>query len=276
VEQAFPRDYRPSNVLSVVYARMASTGSAVLAFRGAAEPGSPLPVLEPAQLRGLNSMTSKVAEDATRHRDAADDDCSTSYVQRNDMAEAGRHRSSFAAVARVRHVRRTGADGEPGGKLHEADQLYALAESGARAAGLTEIADGYIVQAGLMHALLGANDAAVARVRSVLGSRNASVRLAAVQVIGLAGAPPAVLDEAQRVATEAPAPTRCSWPLVSQAQAAPPGRGRCARPCASTPPPYETGRCAGAIMRGLWLGMPRRPSRACANCRVDPFSVCYA
>jgi tRNA A-37 threonylcarbamoyl transferase component Bud32 len=301
-EQAFPRDYRPSNVLSVVYARMGQYERAVDKALEARRrnPDHPFPFSNLAHaLRGLNrhDEARKVAEEAATRGIETLPTRRLLYqlaVQRNDMAEAGRH--LLVVRGRSREFDMFGAQAQMaifGGKLHEADQLYALAESGARAAGLTEIADGYIVQAGLMHALLGANDAAVARVRSVLGSRNASVRLAAVQVIGLAGAPPAVLDEAQRVVTATERAFATDTLLmavsVSQAQAAlhlARGDARRALQALDAARPYETGRMALLVpifMRGLVqlrLGLGADAAQTFARLRelrgVDPFSVCYA
>ena len=120
-----------------------------------------------------------------------------------------------------------------------------------------------------MHALPGANEAGVARVRGVLGSRTASGRPAAVRVMGLAGAPPAVLDEAQRVVTATERAFATDTLLmavsVSQAQAAlhlARGDARRALQALDAARPYETGRMA--LLVPICCGL--RLSRVLCGC----------
>jgi tetratricopeptide (TPR) repeat protein/tRNA A-37 threonylcarbamoyl transferase component Bud32 len=301
-EQTYPRDYRPSNVLSVVYARMGQYERAIDAALEARRrnPDHPFPFSNLAHaLRGLNRFDEArtVAEEAAARGIETLPTRRLLYqlaVQRGDMADAARH--LLVVRGRSREFDMFGAQAQMaifGGKLAEAEQLYALAESGARAAGLSEIADGYIVQSGLMHALLGEHAEAVGLVRGLLGSRNANVRLGAVQVLGLAGAPQALLDEAERVVVAVERASASDTLLVavsvSQARAAlhlARGDATRALQALEAARPYETGRMALLLpmyMRGLvQLRLQRGADAAQSFARlrelrgVDPFSVCYA
>ncbi len=301
-EQAYPRDYRPPNVLAVIYARVGQYERAVESAREARRrnPDHPFPYSNLAHaLRGLNQFDEarQVADEAAARGIETLPTRRLLYqlaVQRGDAADAAKH---LAVVrGRSREFDMLGAQAQMAifaGKLAEAERLYAAAESGARAAGLTEIADGYIVQAGLMNALLGARDEAIAFARRVLASRNVNVRLGAVQTLGLAGAPAHLLAEGDRIVAaverDFPSDTLLNAVSVAQAKAAlHMGRHQPARALEvlDAARPYETGRMAlllPVFMRGLAQLDLRQGSDAAesfARIRglrgVDPFSVCYA
>jgi len=301
-EQTYPRDYRPSNILSVVYGRMGQYERAVEKAHEARRrnPDHPFPYSNLAHaLRGLNKYDEArvVAEEAATRGIETLPTRRLLYqlaVQRGDMADAARH--LLVVRGRSREFDMLGAQAQMAvfaGKLIEAEQLYTLAESGARTAGLTEIADGYVVQAALMHAFVGAHEAAIPLARRVLDSRNVNVRLGAVQALGLAGASPALLAEGERVIgaaeREYASDTLINAVSVSQARAALHlARGDAARAIQALEPArqYEAGRMALLLpvyMRGLALLRLHQAAdaeRAFAHVRelrgVDPFSVTYA
>ena len=301
-EQAYPRDYRPSNVLAVIYARMGQYERAVENAREARRrnPDHPFPYSNLAHaLRGLNQFDEArtVAEEAAARGIETLPTRRLLYqlaVQRDDAEDAAKH---LAVVrGRSREFDMLGAQAQMavfGGRLEDAGRLYAAAESGARSAGLTEIADGYIVQAGLMHVLLGAHEQAIAFAQRVVESRNVNVRLGAVQALGLAGAPAHMLAQGDRVVAsveqEFASDTLLNAVSVAQARAAlHMGRGQPARAvdALEAARPYETGRMALLLpiyMRGLaQLELRQGPDAAESFARirglrgVDPFSVCYA
>lgn len=301
-EQTYPRDHRPCNSLSVIYSRIGQYERAVEKAEEAIRrnPNHPFPYSNLAHAwRSLGRLDKarEVAEQATaRHIETLPTRRLLYQIslQEGKVEEAASHLE--VARGRSREFDMVGAQAQVAmfnGQLGRAAELNRRAEAMARAAGLHEIGDGYAAQSGLVHALAGDREQAVALARPQLASGNVSVQLVAAMVCGLAQAPPAVLREAQRTVDTAAAAhatdTLTIGISVALARAALAlAHGRPADAVAALEParPYELGRMAVLLpvyVRGLayLAGGDARAAegefkRVLAHRGVDPFSIVYA
>jgi tetratricopeptide (TPR) repeat protein len=298
-EQTYPRDYRPSNSLSVVYSRIGQYERAVEKARDAMarNPNHPFPYSNLAHAyRSLGRLAEarEIAERAAARRIETLPTRRLLYqlaLQEGDEAEAARHIE--AARGRSREFDMVGAQAQVavfGGRYARADELYRQAQAMARAVNLSEIGDGYAVQAGLMHALAGDRSVAIDLARPRIASRNVSVRLSAVLATALAGASGERLREAEHVvetaAAEHATETLTTAVSVAMARAAIAyARGQHAAALAALEParPYEQGRVALLLpihLRGLVklaagdaAGARGEFQRVLAARNVEPFGL---
>jgi tetratricopeptide (TPR) repeat protein len=301
-EQTYPRDYRPSNSVSVIYSRIGQYERAVEKAREALarNPNHPFPYSNLAHaLRSLGRLDEarEVAERAAARNIETLPTRRLLFqiaVQEGRDEEAQRHLD--VARGRAREFDMLGAEAQVAvftGEFGRGFALYRQAESMARAAGLDEIGDGYAAQLGLVHALLGDHEQALTLARPHLASRNVSVRMTAALACGLARAPAPVLREAQRAVDEAAAAhhtdtltTAVSIGLARAALALAAGRPADAIAALEPGRPYEMGRMAMMLpvyLRGLAELASGNPAAATAEFRqvldhrgVDPFSLAVA
>ena len=297
-EQSYPRDYRPSNSLSVVYQRTGEYEKGVESARAALQrnPDHPFPYSNLAHsLRALNrnDQAKQVAEQVARRGIETLPTRRLLYqlaVQEGDTEAARRHLE--ATRGRGREFDMAGAQAQIAvfhGRLHEARELYARAEDMARRAGLTEVADGYNVQIGLMESLLGTPARARALAGGVLETPNLTARLSAGVVLGLAGETRGIEPAVERTIREHGQDTLAINVSASMARAAlamarndPRGAIAALEPAK----PYELGRLAfmqPIYMRGIAYLRLRDGRAAAAEFKrilehrgVDPFSIYYS
>lgn len=301
-EQTYPRDYRPSNSAAAVYLRAGQYERAVEKAREAMarNPNHPFPYSNLAHALRSLGRNDEAYEVAARAAARQIETLPTRRLLYQIAVQAGRDDEAVehleAARGRAREFDMVGAQAQVAvyrGEFARGVALQRQAEAMARAVGLDEIGDGYAVQLGLVYALTGSNDDAVALVRPHLGSRNLSVRLLAATVCGLAGAPAGVLREAQRtvdeVATARATDTLTMSVSVAMARSALAlAHGQPAAAVAALEParPYELGRMALLIpvyMRGLALlaagdgdGARAEFMRVLERKGTDPFSITVA
>jgi tetratricopeptide (TPR) repeat protein len=296
-ERAYPRDYRPSNSLSVLYSRMGQYERA--AEKGlealARNPNHPFPYSNLAhayRALGRFDEARRVAQQATERHIETLPTRRTLYqlaLLEGDERAAREHRE--AARGQSREFDMTGAEAQVAvfeGRIAEARELYRRAQDIARASNLTEVSDGYIVNRAWMEGLLGSKAEAAALAAPVLSASNVSVRLGAATVLALSGADRHVertLDEAARTY---PTDTLTMSVAVASGRAALALHRR--RPAEAVEAlhaaqPYELGRVAVFMplyLRGLAFLEAGDGAAAAAQFRrilqhrgVDPFSVYY-
>ena len=296
-ERSYPRDYRPSNSLSVLYSRLGQYERAVEKALEALRrnPNHPFPYSNLAHAyRCLNRF-----DDAKRvATQATDRGIETLPTRRllyqlallsGNAAEAAKHRE--VARGRSREFDMAGAEAQVAvfdGRIAEARSLYVRAQDIARTSGLHEVVSGYAIQTAWMEALIGVPARAVELAQPVLVSANVQARLGASTVLLLAGESNGVRQVIDAAAREAETDTLTRSVYLSMARAAlalrqgRPGEAVDAlRPAA----PYEFGRVAvmaPAYLRGIALlrlddgaGAAEQFRAVLSHRGVDPFSLFY-
>jgi tetratricopeptide (TPR) repeat protein/predicted Ser/Thr protein kinase len=296
-EQSYPRDYRPSNSLAVLYGRVGQYERALEKGLEALRrnPNHPFPysnVAHAYRCLGRYAEAKQVAMQATARGIETLPTRRLLYqiaLLEGDTAAAEAHRN--VARGRSREFDMAGAEAQFAafeGRIAEARELYRRAQEIARVANLAEVADGYAVQAAWMEALAGSKATAVALAAPVLSNPNVQARLGAATVLAMSGETrglDGVIDEAARqlpsdtlTLSIAAAMARASLALARQR---PDAAAEALRPAA----PYELGRVAvmGPVyLRGLAYLDARDGPAAAAEFRrilahrgVDPFSLFY-
>jgi tetratricopeptide (TPR) repeat protein len=296
-EKSYPRDYRPSNSLAVLYNR---AGQYELAIERGLEalrrnPNHPFPYSNLAHAyRSLNRYdeAKRIAMQATERRIETLPTRRLLYqvaLVEGDEASAARHRE--VARGRSREFDMTGAEAQLAvfeGRLEDGRTLYRRAAEIARAANLTEVSKGYAVQAAWMELLAGNRGAAIGLARPVLETDNVSARLGAVAVLALAGAPDPVSGIIEDAERRYPLDTLVRAHGIAVARAAVAvQRGRPAEAVEAlrVAEPYELGRVAA--LQPVWLraeaylalrdgaAAEAQYRRILAHRGVDPFSIYY-
>jgi len=295
-EKSYPRDYRPSNSLAVLYNR---AGQYELAIERGLEalrrnPNHPFPYSNLAHAyRSLNRYdeAKRVAMQATARRIETLPTRRLLYqiaLLEGDEATAAQHRE--VARGRSREFDMTGAEAQLAvfeGRLEDARALYRRAAEIARASSLTEVAEGYAVHAAWMELLVGNREAAIGLARPVLDTPNVSARLGAVTVLALAGASDPASGVIEDAARRHPLDTLIQAHGIAVARAAvllQRGQPAEAVNALRVAEPYELGRVAA--LQPIWLRaeayLALRNGRAAAEYEkilahrgVDPFSIHY-
>jgi tetratricopeptide (TPR) repeat protein len=294
-ERSYPRDYRPSNSLAVLYMR---TGQYELAVDKATEalrrnPNHPFPYSNLAHAyRCLNRY-----DDARRiAMQAVDRRIETLPTRRllyqlalleGDESTAATHRE--VARGRSREFDMAGAEAQLAvfeGRITEARDLYRRAQNIARASSLVEVVSGYALQMAWMEVWMGSPELAVPLAAPHLASSNVQARLDAAAVLSLAGQPRGVAPVVEQAAREVSTDTLTIALSVGVARAALAlQRGQAVEAVAALEParPYELGRVAvmrPAYMRGVAMLRQQRGAEAAEQFRtilghrgVDPFSM---
>jgi tetratricopeptide (TPR) repeat protein len=296
-EQSYPRDYRPSNSLAVLYNRVGQYERAVEKGLEALRrnPNHPFPYSNLAHAyRCLNRYedAKRVAMQATARGIETLPTRRLLYqiaVLEGDTSAAEQHRN--VARGRSREFDMVGAEAQIAvyeGRINEARELYRKAQDIARASNLVEVDQGYAVQAAWMEALVGSQAHARALVQPVLTSTNVQARLGAATVLALAGETrgmPRVIDEAARASVTDTLTTRIAVAIARASLALATGRPDAAVEALRPAEPYELGRVAvlaPVYLRGLaYLDLKDGAAaatqfeRVLAHRGVDPFSVFY-
>jgi tetratricopeptide (TPR) repeat protein len=294
-ERSYPRDYRPSNSLSVLYMR---TGQYELAVEKALEalrrnPNHPFPYSNLAHAyRCLNRY-----DDAKRvAMQAVDRGIETLPTRRllyqlalleGDAEAAALHRE--VARGRSREFDMAGAEAQLAvfeGRMRDARDLYRRAQEIARASNLVEVVAGYALHLAWMEVWMGAPELAVPLAQPQLASSNVQARLDAAAVLSLAGQPrgaPPVVDEAAREVATDTLTIALGVGVARAGLALDRGRPDEAIAALEAARPYERGRVAvlrPAHIRGLALLRQRNGAAAAEEFRtilahrgVDPFSI---
>ncbi|MCL4845013.1 MAG: protein kinase [Acidobacteria bacterium] len=297
-KQSYPRDYRPSNILAVLYNRTGEFGRAADEAREAhrRNPGHPFPYSNLAYAaRGLGDFgeARRVAGEAIALGIETLPTRRLLYhlaVLEGDEAAARAHQEW--ARGRSRAFDMVGAEAMVAafeGRWSEASEAYRRTEDMARRANFVEIANGYAAQAAWTEALLGLHDAARRRARPLLEADAPAVRFAAAAALAYAGEPAGV----ERLATEAlaarPSDTLLVSVLVPVARAAAAitrGRAADAVETLRASQPYDLGRTAAfssLFLRGRalsaggdHLAAAEEFRRILAHRGTEPFSMLYA
>jgi tetratricopeptide (TPR) repeat protein len=297
-EQAYPRDYRPSNSLAVLYIRMGQYERAVEKALEALKrnPDHPFPYSNLAHAyRCLNRFDDarRIAMQATERHIETLPTRRLLYqlaLLEGDEKTAQAHRD--IARGQSREFDMTGADAQIAvfeGRIADARELYRRAADIARASNLTEVADGYAVQRSWVEVLLGSKRTAIELTEPALTASNVAVRLGAATVMSLAGETRGVervLDDVVRhFATDTISmgvPVAGARAALAMQRGQPQAAVEALRPAE----PYELGRVAVMMplyLRGLAYLQARDGEAAARQFRrilqhrgVDPFSLFYA
>jgi tetratricopeptide (TPR) repeat protein len=296
-ERSYPRDYRPSNSLSVLYGR---TGQYELAVEKALEalrrnPNHPFPYSNLAHAYRCLDRYDDARRVATQ---AADRGIETLPTRRllyqlallaGDASGAARHRD--IARGRPREFDMLGAEAQFAafeGRIEEARDLYRRAQDIARASSLVEVVGGYAIQMARMEFLLGLRAQAIALAQPQLTNSNVQARLGAATVLALAGETRGLQEIIDDAVREFPSDTLTIGVGVATARAALAlQRGRPDQALLALQPAeaYELGRVAALLptyLRGQAFLQQRNGPAAAVQFRtvlahrgVDPFSTFY-